>query len=144
VTLGATLRGCTHIRISAPPWRHATALALFVLLLLPVNYRAGAAYPHNHALVQLIFETRSGIPIHSHGVDRPHDNHGAGVATSQSGAPSIQIFANAGLLPLVLIALALLTIRISIRRESEPKRTGCSCAPGHPPPQQGPALITSP
>jgi hypothetical protein len=119
-------------------------LALFVLLILPVNYRAGAAYPHNHALVQLIFETRSGIPVHSHGVDQPHADHATGVATSQSGAPSMQIFASAGLLPLVLIALALLTIRISIRRESEPKRTGCSCAPGHPPPQQGPALITSP
>ena len=115
-----------------------------MLLLLPVNYRAGAAYPHNHSLVQLLFETRSGIPVHNHSVDQPHDDHGAGVATSQHGAPAIQIFTSAGLLPLVLIALALETVRLSIRHESEAKRTGRSDAPGHPPPQQGPAPVTSP
>lgn len=133
-----------HNRIASPPWRLAAMLALFVLLLMPINYRAGAAYPHNHALVQLIFETRSGIPVHNHGVNQPRGDHAAGVATSQPGAPAIQIFTNAGLLPLVLIALALETLRISIRRESEARRTGRSCAPEHPPPQQGAVPITSP
>jgi hypothetical protein len=138
------LRGCAHNRIAAPPWRHATTLALLALLLMPVNYRAGAADPHSHALLQLLFETRSDIPIHDHGVDQVHDDHGPDVATSQAAAPAIQIFASAGLLPQVVLALALLTLRLSIRRESEAKRTGRSCAPGHPPPQQGPFPYTTP
>jgi hypothetical protein len=121
---------------SASRWRRATALALLILLLMPINYRAGAAVPHAHALIQLIFEAQSGVPVHHHGVNQLHGEHGGDVATSQSGAPAIQIFASTGLLPLVLVALLLQPLRPAIRPGSDAKRTGRSLAPGHPPPQR--------
>lgn len=132
-----------HSRIAVRRWHEATALALLALLLLPINYRAGAATPHGHALIQLIHEARAGIPVHRHGADRPRDDHGGDVATSQTGAPAIQIVASSALLPLVLVALAIQTLRTPIRLVSDIRRAGRSLAPEHPPPQPV-AAIASP
>ncbi len=110
-------------------------LALFALLLIPTSYRAGAAVPHGHALIQLIFEAQSGIPVHYHGVDQVHVGHGGDVASSQAGAPAIQVFASAGLMPIILIALAFQTLRTSIRFESDARKFGRPLTPDDPPPR---------
>ena len=118
-------------------WQLATVLALFAMLLMPVSYRAGSARPHGHALIQLIHEAQLGIPVHHHGVDEmgPHQRAGD-VATSHTGAPPIQVMASsAALLPLILLALALRTLRSAIRQGSDTRPTELAVTPGHPPPE---------
>lgn len=137
------MRVGAHSKLRASRWQWTTALPLFALLLIPVNYRAGASVPHGHALIQLVFEARRGIPVHHHGVDRLQDGHASGdIATSGEGAPAIQIIAGSALLPLLLAALALRPPRASIRRISDSKQTGLSLAPGHPPPEPAAAIAT--
>lgn len=132
---GAAVRTGAYSGISVSRWRQATLLALFALLLIPINYRAGAAVPHGHALIQLIFEARSGIPVHHHGVDQMSGDHGSDVASSHAGAPPVQIFAASALLPMIVIALALQTLRPSILLTSDSRPAGRSVRPAHPPPR---------
>jgi hypothetical protein len=101
---------------------------------MPVNYRAGATIPHSHALIQLIHEARSGTPIHHH--DRGARDDGD-IATSHAGTPPIQIIAGSALLPLLLIAVSLRTLRSAIRLVSDPRPAGRALLPGHPPPRLG-------
>jgi hypothetical protein len=134
-----------HSRIPRCRWRAATALALLALLLIPINYRAGASVPHGHALIQLVFETRWGIPVHRHGIDRIHEGHAGGdIASSGSGAPAVQIIAGSALLPLLLAALSLRPPRASIRLVSEARPASRSVIPGHPPPQASAFPTSSP
>jgi hypothetical protein len=125
-----------HRRDPGSWWAPATGLALLAVLLMPIQYRAGAAYPHGHALIQLIHESRAGIPVHQHGLTSGEPSHrGAGVATSQSGTTVIQITAASALLPLALIALAPRPQRCPIRRTSDAMPASRSLDPGHPPPR---------
>ena len=58
------------------PWL-LIAIAIMALLLMPVDYRAGANSPHPHAMLQLIYEASHGIPLHHHAVDYVQDQSDA-------------------------------------------------------------------
>jgi len=117
-------------------WQLATMLALFAMLLMPVSYRAGSTRPHGHALIQLIHEAQAGIPVHHHGVDEMDPHHqGGDVASALTGAPPILVIAASALLPMILLALALRTLRSTIRQGSDTRPAELAIAPGHPPPE---------
>lgn len=129
------MRVDAHSGVGVRWWHRATLLALFALFLLPIHYRAGAAMPHGHALLQLIFESRSGVPVHHHRIDRDAGDHGSDVANAQRGSPPIQVSATSALLPPILLAFALQALLSAIRMCSDPRLTGRSIRPEHPPPK---------
>lgn len=137
MTLGATVHGRTLNRTGAWSWRRATVVAVLVLLLMPVSYRAGAATPHVHALIQLVSEASTGSPAHHHGVHEanPHQHTPGDVASAQAGSPAIQVVAPAALLPAVVLAIAIRARRVFGRPSSEAMRARCQPEPPHPPPQ---------
>lgn len=134
---GARVPESTRSGIGRDRWRHATALALLAVLLMPITYRAGATVPHAHALLQLIHEAAAGVPAHHRELEEGDTHHPEGdAAASQSGAPPLQVVAVSALLPLVLIGLILQPPRGLPGRSSDRKRTGRAQRPGHPPPRR--------
>jgi hypothetical protein len=136
-----------HGNLAVPSWGWITAFALFALLLMPVDYRAGAVHSHPHALIQLIYEARLGLPVHQHAIQRSTDDHerhrdstaspaGPDIASSQSSAPSLQIISSTALLPTILLVLSLLVLRGSRPLRSVLTPAGFSPTPTPPPPRR--------
>ena len=65
ISPGNLLRG-THVLLPRILFSLAWAMALMALLLLPVNYRAGAELAHAHSLPQVLLDAAHGT-VHHHG-----------------------------------------------------------------------------
>jgi hypothetical protein len=135
-----------RVRSRAASWSCAVhALALLGLLLLPIDYRAGAEQPHAHSLPQLWADAADGV-VHHHGpsaidwLDPAVDageaarssivgSAAADVGEQQDSAPA------AGGLHMLLVALVVLRAVSAVRRPvSNPARPLAGLAPRIPSP----------
>ena len=142
-----TQRHDPHLPRGIPRPRCASvlrALALFGLLLLPIQMRAGTQYVHPHALLHLLLdEADNGIdhhqvattPVHGHG---DHSDHAPRTKTASPDLPtfeSIQIAAGGLAVTLVTLAVLFLT---PARERVWPRRevwSGMRVPPELPPPR---------
>lgn len=137
------------------------AVAAVAIFMTPVEYRAGADFPHPHSMLQLIYEASRGIPMHHHALTFETDQQrtppaahasmrgdtvthsetmqalppGAGIDVAQQTDISLAVVVKL-LTMLIPILIALRTWSIVVRVRSRALTLhGISVSPDSPPPQ---------
>ncbi len=126
------------------------AVAVIALLVMPVQYRGGAALPHAHALFQLW--THGGHGLVHHGLhaggqalslsasSRASGDTSAVVASADLGGPVLTAMTHlhekaAGIAVVVLAALLLVLHRSTLGNQAYIRLVGLTCRPSYPPPR---------
>jgi hypothetical protein len=122
-------------------------LALIVILLLPVQMRAGAAGAHPHALLHLVLDARDGSFDHHHAEhDAAYDgaDHGDASHTADEHAPDLptagesnRVGGGLAILAALVVLYAIPITRSSLRWPLPPRWQGIARALEPPPPRAG-------